>query len=90
MTRVKNKPRLTRWVTEYAMAQARRLKKSYPLGMTSNDLATELNTAPHTACATMNNYGYHQFDRRFAVEDVAALLAYRQYRKMKKYLEGLV
>ena len=89
MTKPKVKPDLTYNIKAYAMKQASRLKEQYPEGLTSRDLSHELNMTCHVAVSTMNNYGFHQWDKRFAIGDVAAMLAYRHYKRMKR-LKGLI
>ena len=77
-----SKPDLTYEIKNYAMEQARRLKQLYPKGLTSRDLAKELNCTPPNARKAMNKRGFYQWDKRYAIGDVAAVMAYRYwYRK---------
>ena len=76
------KPKLPAWGYDYAMAQAKRLKLAYPKGLTGRDLANELGLSPKSARGAMNRHDFYVFDSRYRCEDVAAMLTYRQVKRM--------
>ena len=76
------RPKLPAWGYNYAMAQAKRLKLTYPKGLTGRDLANELGLSPKSARNAMNSHDFYVFDRRYRWEDVAAMLTYRQVKRM--------
>lgn len=71
------KPALTKAIIDYAMLQAERLKELYPKGLNSKDLAKEFHTTPQSAASTMSAHDFFQFDHKYAIGDVAAMLAFR-------------
>lgn len=68
---------LTQVIIDYAMEQAERLKELYPKGLNSKDLAKEFCTTPQSAASTMSAHDFFQFDHKYAIGDVAAMLALR-------------
>lgn len=71
------KPALTQVIIDYAMEQAKRLKGIYPKGLSSKQLAKEFHTTPQSAASTMSAHDFFQFDHKYAIGDVAAMLAFR-------------
>lgn len=73
------KPDLTYEIKAYAMQQAKRLRNEYPKGLSSRDVAKELNCTARQAVKAMNRKGFFQWDKHYQIGDVAALLAYRYW-----------
>ena len=79
-----SRPKLPDWGYDFAMTQARRLKRTYPKGLTGRDLGREIGLCNKSAVSVMNKHDFHCFDRRYRWEDVAAMLTYRQVARMKQ------
>ena len=73
-----------RWVVDYAMDEAKRLHKLHPVGLTSEQTAEELGLKLRSAVSTMCGLGFKQHGGMYRIGDVAALLAYREYKKQKR------
>ena len=84
-----NKPKLPAWGYNYAMAQAKRLKLTYPKGLTGADVGRELGLSHRSAIKAMNYFNFYTFDKRYRWEDVAAMLTYRQVKRMAQLDELL-
>lgn len=80
-----HKDALTYGVIQDAMNEARRLKATYPKGLTTQDLCKELGLEnPRSARSVMNRPGFTQWDNLYKVTDVAAALAHRHYYANKR------
>lgn len=79
------KPTLTKEDRRYAAKLHKRLLEQYGVGMNSRQLATELCTTTKNAAATMNRFGFKQFDRRrdtrYSTDDCCALMTYRYHKR---------
>lgn len=73
-----------RWVVDFAMDEAKRLRHLYRYGLTSEQTGEELGLKLRSAVSTMNGYGFKQHGGMYRIGDVAALLAYREYKKQKR------
>lgn len=84
------KPALTQAVISYAMKQAQRLKELYPNGLSSRDLSHELNLTVRSARNVMSRRGFVQEHKHYAIGDVAAILAFRHWRRSKEIKERTI
>lgn len=84
------KPALTKAIIDYAMSQAERLKELYPKGLNSKDLAKEFCATPKSAAAIMSNHYFRQNNKRYAVCDVAAMLAFRWQQRLAQIKERTI
>lgn len=84
------KPALTKAIIDYAMLQAERLKELYPNGLNSKELAKEFCATPKSAAAIMSVHDFRQDDHKYAVGDVAAMLAFRWQQRKEQIKERTI
>ena len=82
-----SRPKLPDWGYEYAMAQAKRLRQTYPKGLTGKDVGREFGLSRDSATSAMRRHDFHAFDNRYRWEDVATMLTYRQVIRMQQLLK---
>ena len=79
------RPKFTADDKKYAIKTSRRLSHLYGVGMNSRQIATEMCVTLSTASRTMRYHGFHAFDlkdRRYATDDVVALMTLRHHVRM--------